>query len=144
MAEERDSDADAGRLAGSASTDIQKTGLRVRLRLGFGDDTAIGPGKAELLERIRQTGSIAAAGRAMGMSYKRAWLLVGTMNRCFAEPLVTVSRGGQDGGGADLTPTGAKVLSAYREMVEQVESGREFGMIEALIASGADGKIGAD
>ena len=78
----------------------------------------VGPGKAELLQRIGETGSIAAAGRAMGMSYKRAWQLVETMNAMFAEPVVTSVRGGLRGGGATLTATGAEVLAAYGDAVE--------------------------
>ena len=88
---------------------------RLRLRLLFGD-TMLGPGKAELLQRIRETGSISAAGRGMRMSYKRAWSLVETMNAAFAEPLVTSARGGPGGGGAQLTATGTEVLARYRAM----------------------------
>jgi molybdate transport system regulatory protein len=87
-----------------------------RLRIVLGPDIAIGPGKADLLEYIRETGSIAAAGRRMSMSYKRAWLLVETMNRCFNSPLVETSRGGQARGGATLTAHGEKVLAGYRRM----------------------------
>ncbi len=74
----------------------------------------IGPGKAELLEGIDRCGSIAAAGREMGMSYKRAWELVGTLNAMFRDPLVESTRGGRRGGGAILTPAGREVLSIYR------------------------------
>lgn len=86
-----------------------------KLRLVFDDGEMVGPGKAALLEHIRETGSIAAAGRAMGMSYKRAWQLVETMNAMFREPLVVRARGGAQGGGASLTETGAAVLAAYRD-----------------------------
>lgn len=74
----------------------------------------IGPGKAELLERIDRCGSIAAAGREMGMSYKRAWELVGTLNAMFRAPLVASTRGGPGGGGAILTDAGREVLELYR------------------------------
>ena len=87
-----------------------------RLRVLYGSAIALGPGKADLLEAIGRTGSIAAAGRAMGMSYRRAWLLVDTMNRCFRAPLVDASKGGPQGGGAPLTPLGADVLAAYRAL----------------------------
>lgn len=87
-----------------------------RLRIVLEPDIAIGPGKADILAGIRETGSIAAAGRRMGMSYKRAWLLVETMNRCFRAPLVETSRGGRTRGGATLTPTGERVLESYRRM----------------------------
>ena len=88
----------------------------IRLRISLDPDIAIGPGKARLLEGIRDTGSIAAAGRDMGMSYKRAWLLVNTMNACFRKPLVAASRGGSSYGGAVLTPEGEKVLALFRGM----------------------------
>lgn len=87
-----------------------------RLRIVLEPDIAIGPGKADILEGIRDTGSIAAAGRRMHMSYKRAWLLVESMNACFKNPLVEASRGGQVRGGAVLTPDGEKVLASYRRM----------------------------
>ena len=85
-----------------------------RLRLVFGPGAMMGPGKAELLERIRATGSIAAAGREMGMSYKRAWQLVETMNAMFRAPVVESTRGGAKGGGAVVTETGVAVLRAFR------------------------------
>ncbi|WP_370331341.1 winged helix-turn-helix domain-containing protein [Aquicoccus porphyridii] len=87
---------------------------RLRLRIVFGEDEMIGPGKAELLERVAQTGSIAAAGRDMGMSYKRAWQLIGTLNAMFDAPLVESTRGGPGGGGAVLTDAGHEVLALYR------------------------------
>jgi molybdate transport system regulatory protein len=93
----------------------------LRLRVVLERDIAIGPGKADLLEGIAATGSIAAAGRRMGMSYKRAWLLVGTMNRCFRAPLVEAAKGGTSGGGARLTPLGTEVLTAYRRMEGRAE-----------------------
>ena len=90
--------------------------LALRLRLVLGPDVAVGPGKADLLERIAETGSIAAAGRHMGMSYRRAWLLVDAMNRCFAMPLVETTKGGEKGGRAVLTPTGEDVLRRFRRI----------------------------
>ncbi len=87
-----------------------------KLRILFGAEIAMGPGKADLLEAIADTGSIAAAGRRLGMSYRRAWLLVDTMNRCFREPLVAAGPGGAGGGGAALTPFGARVLGRYRAL----------------------------
>lgn len=76
----------------------------------------MGPGKAELLDGIAATGSIAAAGRRMGMSYKRAWSLVESMNTMFTEPVVDTAKGGAGGGGAALTPLGARMLAAYRRL----------------------------
>lgn len=87
----------------------------LKLRLLRDREIAFGPGKADLLEAIRDTGSIAAAARRLAMSYPRAWSLVDTMNRCFREPLVEAGHGGTGGGGAALTTLGAKVLETYRK-----------------------------
>lgn len=86
------------------------------IRLFLSPDAMLGPGKAQLLERIAETGSISAAGREMGMSYKRAWMLVETMNAMFRAPLVESARGGPGGGGAALTDTGRQVLALYRQV----------------------------
>lgn len=88
----------------------------LRLRVYAGDVIAMGPGKANLLAAIAETGSIAAAGRALGMSYRRCWELVAIMNTHFREPLVTSVKGGARGGGADLSPLGQDVLKRYRAM----------------------------
>lgn len=90
--------------------------LRARLRFVLEPDIALGPGKADMLDQIRETGSISAAGRLMGMSYKRAWMMVESMNRCFRRPLVETAKGGARGGGAQLTPAGVEVLAHYRRM----------------------------
>src|SRR6476469_2661649 len=87
-----------------------------RLRIRRGDDIAVGPGKIELLEAIDASGSITAAARSLGMSYRRAWLLVDTMNRCFRTPLVEAEAGGKRGGGARLTRLGAEVIERYRRI----------------------------
>lgn len=89
---------------------------RLRLRVVFSDALMLGPGKADLLDRIAATGSISAAGRDMGMSYKRAWTLVETMNTQFREPLVASARGGTRGGGAHLTDAGRTILGHYRRL----------------------------
>ena len=94
---------------------------RVRLRVLADSVVAIGPGKADLLAAIETTGSISGAARSMGMSYRRAWLLVDTMNTAFRSPLVTTAKGGAEGGGASLTPTGQKVLEEYRDLSKMVE-----------------------
>lgn len=102
----------------------------------------MGPGKADLLERIADTGSISAAGRAMGMSYKRAWQLVEVMNAIFARPLVTSSRGGAAGGGAVLTDDGQRVLLLYRQLETRVaEAGAdELAELTTLLRDMSDGK----
>lgn len=94
----------------------QKLSPRLQLRIFLGSSVAIGPGKAELLAAVAETGSISAAGRSMGMSYKKAWYLLDTMNRCFQTPLVEASRGGKGFGGARVTPMGAEVLARYRSI----------------------------
>lgn len=90
--------------------------LKIKLQLFCGDEIAMGPGKADLLDAIRAHGSISGGGKAMGMSYRRAWQLVDTMNRCWREPLVETSPGSHHGGGARVTPLGARVLALYREL----------------------------
>jgi len=95
-------------------------GLTLRV-LGKGAP-AIGPGKAELIERIGATGSISAAARAMGMSYRRAWQLVEALNRDFRQPVVTTAVGGTRGGGAQVTPFGWRVVAAFRAMEGKASS----------------------
>lgn len=89
---------------------------RLSLRVVLAPDAVLGPGKAELLERVRDTGSISAAGRQMQMSYKRAWDLIDAMNRIFSEPVVQASKGGSGGGGAVLTSFGTQLLATYRRI----------------------------
>jgi molybdate transport system regulatory protein len=108
-----------GMMPAMAETDNPRSSApSLRIRILFGDEAMLGPGKADLLERIRDTGSIAAAGRSMDMSYKRAWMLVETMNAAFRDPLVDSTRGGTKGGGARLTEAGATVLANYRKLEE--------------------------
>ena len=97
--------------------------LKLKLQLYCGDEIAMGPGKADLLDAIAREGSISAAGRVMGMSYRRAWLLVDTMNRCFCAPLVETHPGGGTQAGAKLTAEGRDALAAFRALSEQVNCG---------------------
>jgi len=96
--------------------------IHFRLRISRGDDIAIGPGKIELLEAIARTGSITAAAKTLGMSYRRAWLLVDMMNRCFASPVVDAETGGPRGGGTRLTSLGEDVMRCYRRIEATAES----------------------
>lgn len=115
---------------------------RLRIRIIFGEAEMMGPGKAELLERIESTGSLAAAGREMGMSYKRAWELIGTLNTMFHAPVVTSTRGGPGGGGAVLTDTGREVLRLYRDFeAESARAGaRQLDAFRTLLMDIPDGK----
>jgi molybdate transport system regulatory protein len=87
---------------------------KLTLRVDFGSGRALGPGKIRLLEAIDTTGSISQAGRALGMSYRRAWLLVDDMNNCFRDAVISAQPGGAHGGGATLTPFGQKLVERYR------------------------------
>lgn len=87
-----------------------------QLRLAAEKDVVIGPGKADLLEAIERNGSIASSSRELGMSYKKAWQLIETMNRHFTAPLIDTQTGGNQRGGASLTPLGREVLARYRTL----------------------------
>ena len=101
----------------SASPLDTKTRFRVQVKHAV----AIGPGKADVLQAIAETGSIAEAGRRLGMSYQRVWSLVAAMNGDFIEPLVLKQRGGAAGGGAQLTPVGVRALAIYRSIERDAE-----------------------
>ncbi len=112
-----------------------------RFRVQLKHAVAIGPGKADVLQGIAETGSIAEAGRRMGMSYQRVWSLVQAMNRDFVAPLVEKQRGGSAGGGARLTPTGEQVLALYRRIEADAERAvaRRLPQLVALIRGDAGG-----
>ena len=95
---------------------LHKVSVEPRIRVNHGRGFAFGPGKAELLEQIELVGLISGAAKAMKMSYMRAWTLVKSLDRDFAEPLVLKNRGGSARGGATLSDTGRLVLRLYREM----------------------------
>ena len=109
--------------------------IRPRLRVLLGSAIAMGPGKADLLEAIGRTGSISGAARKMGMSYRRAWLLVEAMNQSFREPLVDAAAGGRGGGGAEITRRGHDVLRRYREMEDKATTSvsREMDAFSRLL-----------
>jgi molybdate transport system regulatory protein len=93
----------------------------IRLRIDLSPDSALGPGKIALLERIETTGSLSQAARELGMSYRRAWLLLDDVNRMFNDPAATASVGGTGGGGARLTDLGREIVKAYREIEDAAE-----------------------
>ncbi len=90
--------------------------VKLTIRIDLSNSAGLGPGKIRLLEHIAETGSISAAGRAMDMSYRRAWLLVDELNHLFKEPVATTAHGGKTGGGARLTEFGQDLVRRYREM----------------------------
>ncbi|MFV0415362.1 MAG: winged helix-turn-helix domain-containing protein [Chthoniobacterales bacterium] len=90
--------------------------IRPRIRLYSGEDIALGPGKVELLRKIAETSSLSEAARQMKISYMKAWLLVKVMNHCFKNPRVTLTRGGQSGGGTTVTAYGLKVIDLYETL----------------------------
>jgi molybdate transport system regulatory protein len=92
----------------------------LKIRIEHGDGVAIGPGKAALLDAIDRCGSISAAARDMGMSYRRAWELVDMMNRSFTAPLVKTNPGGGKQGGAQVTEAGFHILACYRQLMDKV------------------------
>jgi len=93
--------------------------VALRLRIVFPSERQIGPGKVDLLEAIARTGSISSAARDLGMSYRRAWLLVDETGKLFKRPIVTTSAGGTHGGGAALTDFGRALIAAYRRIEDR-------------------------
>ncbi|MFZ4808546.1 MAG: winged helix-turn-helix domain-containing protein [Hyphomicrobiaceae bacterium] len=108
-----------------------------RLRIVLGE-RRLGPGKVDLLEAIGQTGSISAGGRSLGMSYRRAWLLVDEVNKMFTRPVIVATTGGPHGGGAELTEFGRAVVAAYRRIEDRTRAAirEELAPFETDLASG--------
>jgi molybdate transport system regulatory protein len=106
--------------------------LRIKVQLFAGDERALGPGRADVLAAIEREGSISAAGRSLGMSYRYAWTLVESMNNCFTEKLVEAAPGGRRGGGATLTDAGRRVLAAYRALEDQIVENASGETLEEL------------
>jgi molybdate transport system regulatory protein len=114
-----------------ATLDSNKVVAQFRLRIKYGEEIAIGPGKIAILEAIAETGSISAAGRKLGMSYRRAWHLVDQMNQYFKDPVVHAATGGLQGGGTALTSTGIEVIRLYRT-IEQKSQTHSASLLAAL------------
>lgn len=117
------------------ATDDRHLKMRLRLKAGTGL-LVMGPGRLEILRRIDANGSIAAAAREMGMSYRRAWTLVDATNRCFRQPLVESVAGGRRGGGARLTATGRQVLTTFDALNAKAAAAvtEERTLLEELLA----------
>ena len=106
--------------------------VKFKIQLLVNDSIALGPGKADLLEAIQEKGSISAAAVHMGMSYKRAWDLVNTMNKSFKQTVVATSVGGDKGGGAQVTDFGSQVLVQYRTIEAKTTLALKTGMSDLL------------
>ncbi|SCK46220.1 molybdate transport system regulatory protein [Variovorax sp. HW608] len=113
-----------------------KPKVQFRLRIYRDDSIAIGPGKIALLEAIAETGSISAAGRQLGMSYRRAWMLIDEMNRSLSSPAVSTATGGAHGGGTALTPVGEQIVRHYRaiESTARVAAASDITALTRLLA----------
>jgi molybdate transport system regulatory protein len=124
----------AGPVRSTKAAKVPKPQIRILFRKAI----AMGPGKASLLEAIERTGSISAAARDLEMSYRRAWLLVDTMNQCFRQPLVSTETGGQKGGGAHVTEFGHEVLRRYLDMEAKAAASvdAEMAQFVKLMAKG--------
>ncbi len=111
---------------------------RFRLRLTLGARIAVGPGRIELLEAVRDAGSITAAARSLGMSYRRAWMLLDDLNRCLRAPVVESVHGGAQGGGSRLTDTGLELVRLYRhiEQTAALACAEDLELLKALLAGG--------
>ena len=115
--------------------------LKIKLQIYCGEEIAMGPGKADLIDAINEHGSISAAARAIGMSYRRAWMLVSVMNRCWREPLIETAPGGRARAGARVTPFGRDVLARYRALQNgafAVREGGDWAALHRLVRKGTD------
>ncbi len=112
---------------------------RLSIRIDLGPGHRVGPGKVQLLEAIAAHGSISAAGRALGMSYRRAWTLIEALNAGFGRPVVETQAGGRAGGGARLSPFGAGLVADYRAM-ERAAEGAAAPFLARLAAPGGPGE----
>jgi len=121
------------------------SGTRLTLRVDFGPGRSVGPGKIRLLEAIDRTGSISQAGRTLGMSYRRAWLLIDDMNQCFRDAVVSARPGGAQGGGAMLTEFGAALVRDYRaiETAAEVAAKKRLRGLEAALRKSSAAKSSA-
>lgn len=108
----------------------------LKLRLTLGAAVGLGPGKVDLLDAVDRCGSITAAAKDQGMSYRRAWLLIDEMNKAFRDPVVTTSSGGLKGGGTALSPAGRQIITVYRQAVVKTEQAiaEELAFINGLLA----------
>lgn len=126
----------ASKKSTSAAPDAQRPALKLRMRVSVGELIAVGPGKIALLEALVQTQSITQAAKALGMSYRRAWMLVDELNRALKEPAVATAVGGTHGGGSVVTETGLQLIALYRGIESQAQKAAQADIkrLLALIA----------
>ena len=126
----------ASKKSTSAAPDAQRPALKLRMRVSVGELIAVGPGKNALLEALVQTQSITQAAKALGMSYRRAWMLVDELNRALEEPAVATAVGGTHGGGSVVTETGLQLIALYRGIESQAQKAAQADIkrLLALIA----------
>ena len=112
-----------------------KPEVRFRMRIRKGDVVALGPGKVDLLEAVREHGSISAAARSLDMSYRRAWLLIDELNQSLKSPATVSEQGGQSGGGCMLTPVGERIVRLYRDVEAQAQKAcaKQIGELTRLM-----------
>jgi len=122
------------------------SGTRLTLRVDFGPGRSIGPGKIRLLEAVERTGSISQAGKSLGMSYRRAWLLIDDLNQCFRDAVISAKPGGSRGGGAVLTEFGAELVRDYRaiETAAEVAAKKRLRGLEAALRKSSVAKSSAE
>lgn len=120
---------------------VKRALVHVRIRVDFDTGASLGPGKVALLEQIQAAGSLSQAARVLGLSYRRAWLLLDDINHSFAEPAVVTATGGRRGGGAELTPFGRALIERYREL-EQVAEKQAARSLARVAASATTQRAG--
>ena len=128
MASSTRSSTQAGSLPAKRAAARSKPSVKFRMRITASDVIAVGPGKIALLEAIGEAGSLTSAAKNLDMSYRRAWMLLDELNRSLRRPAVDSAKGGQHGGGSELTDTGRQLIALYRR-------------IEATAALAAEGDI---
>jgi molybdate transport system regulatory protein len=121
--------------AGRGASSRTAPEVRFRMRIRKGETVALGPGKVDLLEAVREYGSISAAARSLDMSYRRAWLLIDELNKSLKSPATVSEQGGQSGGGCALTPVGEDIVRLYREVEAQAQKAcaKQIGALTRLI-----------
>lgn len=120
-----------------AQSALDEPRVSFRMRIRIGETVAIGPGKVSLLEAIREHGSISAAARHLGMSYRRAWVLIDELNRSLHSPATLTEQGGASGGGCSLTPVGEEIIRLYRDIENQAAKScaKEIAVLKGLLQS---------